>query len=546
MPAALKTTKLRKMKRAGRKPRKKIFIRDRRLTEDELLAQLKSMLPVLRRIIEEATAAGEGVQEKLKTEIWKRLPTGVYELNNLASAASLYNSDLLRGLALQKLACLLTAPNRRKWSWSAWQYSQALQQLFPVWRAGFLREFRLSFPKSLTPAEIHDKMSNIRSNIIEEFGFRTTYVIAKHRKTENKHKKERPEDDDFQIEDDECGKTNRKSEYTSWHVHGFLWPWRGPDESQSCFKYQYSQARIAIQGNKWVTETFWRSPNDLPRSAAYLAYNYHRGCQYRKMLCGRHRYKHPNEPFPTDAAKGVRLYSVPEHIWIAQESEKQTQCRYDRKYDKPQKRKDNPDFVPWNSLRATGRLTPISAAYRAACVEMAKNEGLREERAGDKFDSHAREQIFQRACSTVQDLPRVPSVVGYDGFIYQIVAGNALWFETHFYLLVRQEVAEDYTLLPQNKTKPNHTVVPKRLGQIAIPVSLFDLHKLGQAEVSIHVPPAQFRPVSPITGKLPKPICRTQNIPRQVSRAARIDGVLEAQWMRRAKKKKPISSAHLS
>jgi len=231
---------------------------------------------------------------------------------------------------------------------------------------------------------------------------------------------------------------------------------------------------------------------------------------------------------------------------MAQENEKQTRCRYDRKYDKAKKRKDNPECVPWNSLRTTGRLTPISAAYRAACVEMAKSEGLREERAGDKFDGHAREQIFQRACSTVQDLPRVASVVGYDGFVYQVVPGNAVWFETQYFLLVRQEVPEDYILLPQDEYRPHPAAVPKILGQIAIPISLFDLHKLGQAEVSIHVPPAQFRPVSPITGKLPKPICRPENIPRQVSRAARIDGVLEAQWMRRAKKKRPTSSDHPS
>ena len=469
-------------------------------------------------------------------EIWKRLPNGVADLNDLASAAARYNVDLVRGLALQKLACLLTSPNRWRWSWDAWKYSQSLQQLFPVWRAGFLREFRFSFDESLTPKQIHEKMSHIRDNIFEELGFRATYVLAKHRK-----KKKEKEGENWQFEEPEQkGTEDRKNDFTPWHVHGFLWPWHGSEQKPWKFTKQYARVQEAIKGNLWVTETYWRSPKDLPRAAAYLAFNYYRGTRYRQMLRERHKPSH--EHLPQDAAEDVRLYSVPKIIWLAPKNDNQPQCRHDYKCERPRKRRDNAEYVPWNSLRTTGRLTPFCTAYRAAAARMADIHGLREERTEDKFDKHARKLIFERACHTVQDLPRVPTIVGYDGFVYRVVAGNALWFETPFYLLVRQEVPEDYTQLPEDKANPNRRTVPEKLDEIAFPISLFDLHKLAQAELSAHVPRAEFRPVSPVTGKLPRPMCFAINIPRQVDQAAEADGILENLWMRRAKKKKLTTS----
>lgn len=497
-------------KQTGKTPSKKrkakIHIRDRRPTRDQLTVEHRRLKPTLQRIRDAAIAAGQGDPAKTKAAVWRLLPNSEVALESLANAAARYGVSLVRGTALQKLACHLTAPNRRKWSWDAWEYSQALQQLFPVWQAGLLREFRFSFHESLSPPEISSKMSSIRDNIFEDFGFRTTYVLSKHKKETKK------------------GETMK---YTAWHVHGFLWPLAGPEENRRKFARQFSEIIKAVKKNKWIAgDPYWRTPSDLPRAAAYLAFNYYRGTCYRRMLG--EKYKPVHEQLPPDASEGVRLFSVPEQLWL-RPGEERPQSEKNKKCDRPSRaRKEDSRYVPWRTLRDTGRVTPFGSAYRAAAGEMATNYGMQETRQEDKFDTTSRREIFRRACQDTRDTPSVPTVMGYDGFVYHVIVGNAQWFETPFYLLWREEVPEDYTLLG----KP----VPEKMEEIAFPISLFALHKLAQAELSVHTPRANFRPVCPVTGKNPKPICLTINLPGQVGRAAEIDGALEAQWLRRAKK----------
>ena len=502
-----------------KKKRARIYSRELRPPGAQLPADNRRLIPTLECIRDEANAAGGGDPEKTKAAVWRLLPNSVADLESLANAAAQYRFSL-RGTALQKLACLLTAPNRRKWSWDAWNYSQAAQQLFPVWKAGFLREFRFSFKSSLTPAEINDKMSHIRDNIFDKFGFRATYVLAKHPKRKLAQKNE------LETGAGEKVKSGAK-EYTSWHVHGLLWPLAGPTAKPATFRAHYAKLQAAVENSRAVTETFWRKPKDLPRTVAYLAFNYYQACCYRRLLA--EKYKPAHEQLPPDAAKGVRLFAVPEQLWLRSGKDRQepaSEGRYSRKRCK----KADPRYVYWRTLRGTGRVTPFSKAYRSAAAEMAEAVGLEEDRIEDTFRISSRREIFRRACQDVEDIPRVPTVRGYDGFVYHVIVGNAQWWETAFYLLWRDEVPEDYTLLGQP--------VPEKLGEVAFPISLHALHKLGQAELSVHVPRANFRPVSPVTGKTPRPMCFPINIPAQVLKAAEIDGALEALWLRRAKKRK--------
>jgi len=516
-------------KRDGRK--NKTFLRDHRPTYEEFKAQQTQLLPALREIRDKATKAGNGDPEKTKAEVWKLLPAGVEKLNSMATAATWYRVEIVRTTALQKLACLLTRPNRWGWSWDVWDYSQALQQLFPVWRisqtktkgntksnsekekktftTGFLREFRFSFSPDLSPEEISTKMSHLRDNVFEELDWRMTYVIAKHLKK---------------------GKKSEKSAFTEWHVHGFAWPLAGPAFPPARFAREYARLRETVENRKkgyGLSETYWRVIKDFPRAAAYLASNFYRAKCYRKML--REKHKPAHEPLPPDAAENVKLFAVPNHLWLAPGKKAVKQKPGDKKCDKAMKRKDNPNFVHWRTQRGTGRVTAFSTAYRRAAEDVATSR----EREEEKMDVYGRRETFRRACQTVEDIPHVPSVVGFDGFVYQVIVGNAQWFETPFFLLWRDEVAEDYTLLK--------LPVPKQLGEVAVPISLYDLHKLGQAELTVHVPRATFRPVCPVTGKPPKPLCDKENIIWHVGRAIGIDAALEAQWLRRAKKAAPTS-----
>lgn len=442
--------------------------------------------PRLWKAYAEALEAGGDFE----AELWRRLPKNTPELRTwgeVAAAPPRWNLnskdgksiavvfDTIRHLSLLKLACKLTAQNPWQMSSGAWRISQEMQQLWPLWKAGLLREFGMVFKDNPSPKVIAKKLSSIRDNILGPAKFSWLYVISRHRK-------------------------KKKDELTEWHVHGYLWPHEGEQISSQAFRSRLMRLRkdFKFNGTKkfrcclkklWMRDVGLKS---LARSASYLAGNLDKTIKLRSQG--------DLETSP-DEIKRVRLYAHSET----------------RGMDKS----GHP--IPWESWRGLGRTTPYANAYRRAASAASAKKGK-----NASLNKRERWGVFCDAGDFIDDNPRIPTVRGEDGFIYEVIPGNAIWWETQFFYLVRMEERDDYRLLgkrvPMKRRKPH-------FDKIMISISLHDLMKLGQAEVAHYTKKANFRPVCPLTGRLPTPMVEIWNLPAAVLKGKLSDAVREEVWI---------------
>lgn len=462
--------------------------------------------------------------EKMEEEIWKLLPRVATTLARYAEVAARFDNgknsySTLRQLALQKLACQLTSPNRWHLSEDAWKISQELQQLWPIWKAGLLREFRWSFKGDLTPEQIANKMTLIRDNILSEFGLRTVHVLTKHKKRSPEKKRQKKEQTD---------------DYTEWHVHGYMWPMEWQRMTPDRFKCVFEHMKLDLRGGKkrgayryGLRETWWRNKIlDLPRNAAYMAENYDAANTYRRARM--QEYQGANLPIPPDAGHNVRFYAAPLTAWrnLPMAKVKDDPRRTDRRTCSFRRsRKENPDFVYWQSWRGTQQVTPFAQALRRATAQVAREECIWPEETNRSFTTDDRREIYRRACQMVEDLPRIPTVRGRDGYVYRVRPGNAFWWETQFFYLDRLETPEDY--------RCQGLAVPDKFEPLSYDVTLHQLFRLGQAEVAPYATTPKFRPVSPLTGRPPKPDSTTVDVVGYLQLHVVADAQAEAKWRSR-------------
>ena len=423
----------------------------------------------------------------LDFELWKRLPRSIPQLRFWAEVAActprtkLTSQDgrtidevygKIRGLSLQKLACRLTESNPWQMSAQAWKISQEIQQLWPLWKAGLLREFGMEFDGKPTPKSIAEKLASISKNILRPASFSWLYVISRHEK-------------------------RKSDELTGWHVHGYFWPKEGEQITSGNFRSRLVRLKRSFEptgGLKYGLAKLWTrnvALKSLARSASYFAGNLDKTLKLRAA---------DGLDTPDDAIKGVRFYA-------------HSESRGHDCHGIP---------IPWESWRGLGRTTSFARAFRKAASKI-KCEG-------DSMTRSERWEAYSYAAEFIDECPRIPTVRGEDGFLYEVIPGNALWYETQFFYLVRLEEREDYRLIgkrvPMQKRKPHFE-------KIMIPISLHELHKLGQAEVSHYTQKADFRPVCPITGRSPTPMVDLLNLPNAVLTGKYRDSVREEVWIRK-------------
>ncbi len=449
-------------------------------------------------ILWEAYSSAVGAEGDLDLEIWKRLPTTTPELRTWAEVGARFcrvskisplgktygeGFNSIRYLSLRKLAMKLTAQNPWQMSSESWKLSQEIQQLWPLWKAGLLREFGMSFNNKPSPKEIARSMTLISENILDKRKISSFRVISRHQK-------------------------RKSSEITEWHVHGYVWPREGEQITKVNFRTRLSRLRKDFKekrkkGLRYNLKSLWMRDvglKSLARSASYIAGNLDKTKKLRAEIL--HKPKEYSLLSFENDIKWVRLVGHSETIGL------------DKK-GKP---------IPWESWRKAGRTTPFANAYRKSASKAAGEEG-----ENIPLTKGQRWKIFREAPEYIEDPPRIPTVRGEDGFIYEVHPGKAIWWETQFFYLVRLEEKDDYRLLgkkvPMKKRKVSFE-------KIMIHISLHDLFRLGQAEVAHYCKKANFRPVCPQTGRSPTPICEMINFPDAVLKGKRIDSIREEKWIR--------------
>ena len=437
--------------------------------------------------------AGIGAdQQKILREIWKILPRRISDLSTLATTAARIDNRInpsikeIRYMINLKIACLLTQPNRWHMSLPAWKISQEIQQIWPVWKAGVAREFRFTFKKCLTPSKKAYNMTLINDNIFSEMGIKSLHIIAKHKQN--------------------LKKNTDSLTLTEWHVHGILWPGEGPSMSKDSFRYHFNKLKAALKkGRKKnqyrydIIETHFDSVRDLPCLASYLARNYYEAVKYRNHV--RNEAKGSNCPVPPDAGEDVRLYAPPSKKW---------------------------DNHEWSSWKHTQQVTPYTQAYRRATGDVAWDKDIFRHDRDCKFDEDDRREIFKRACENVPDLPYNPSIMGRDGYVYQIQPVYQPWWGTLMFECRRKLTTLDYTL--------NRQTVPEIMGEIVYQLSIYQLYRLGQAEVGPDAMPSTTKIECLITGRRHAPNWGINKWPVHILDAMAQDSRVEGKWMNNSKR----------
>lgn len=456
----------------------------------------------------------EASEEKRKQAIWDYVPSQLVPLKHLAEAVTMFPAPTdtrlaeMRQVTMQKLACKLTQGGRWHLPDNAWRFSQAIQQIWPLWQGGLACEFRWSFSsmilphgatrrRKIQPAEIARRATHICENILRRLGLVAVRVLAKHGDWRKAKKDQTP---------------SNSAAMTEWHIQGILWPIEGvgcsPVEFAERLESLKSTLRNRLKKAKTrykydMTSYHYAAVDDLAEMANYLAYNLAQAEKYRKKTVDKAQVA--KKTVPPDAAQGVRLFATPKFLSKG---------------------------AKWTCWRPLKRTTPFSKAHRRVAGKLAKARGYSQD---EEMHLSKREwcRLYWQAGEEVAKEPSLPittpMVRGKDGYMYQVHDYDRLpKLQPLLFVLTRPKTRLDYKIEKENPPAKPETVYYH--------VTVHQLHKLGQADVAAHASPPQDHIACPLLGREPVSFHMFEFVER-MDNAIYADAHAEDAWMNRSKKK---------